>query len=263
MQFRPRAGEAFILVTAEPALVGQRYDSISIATYTTATYVGAGAVTWTSGVDSAHSRVFSYEGAVQERPEFLPLRTQWAMALLNLGEAQRAREVLEEGSAGNSRSSRALYLLSESQRQTRDYAAAEVTARRLIALDTRGLLGPQQLAIFLSQSVNGNFQRSFGRAELLGEQRQSRLLALPGQKRLEGFKLSQLAGRHVLLPQPGERPLQEGQGPAALEDALGRPSVGRLMPITAFALFKIERQHRPPAAALLRRGLIALLLGKP
>jgi tetratricopeptide (TPR) repeat protein len=95
----------------------------------------------------------AYEGAVQERPQFLPLRTQWAMALLNLGDAQRAREVLEEGSAGNSRSSRALYLLSESQRMTRDYAAAEVTARRLIALDTRGLLGPQQLArIFRDQN---------------------------------------------------------------------------------------------------------------
>jgi tetratricopeptide (TPR) repeat protein len=95
----------------------------------------------------------AYEGAVQERPQFLPLRTQWAMALLNIGDAQRAREVLEEGSAGNSRSSRALYLLSEAQRLTRDYAAAEVTARRLIALDTRGLLGPQQLArIFRDQN---------------------------------------------------------------------------------------------------------------
>jgi tetratricopeptide (TPR) repeat protein len=95
----------------------------------------------------------AYEGAVQERPQFLPLRTQWAMALLNLGDAQRAREVLEEGSAGNSRSSRALYLLSEAQRLTRDYPAAEVTARRLIALDTRGLLGPQQLArIFRDQN---------------------------------------------------------------------------------------------------------------
>jgi tetratricopeptide (TPR) repeat protein len=39
----------------------------------------------------------AYEGAVQERPQFLPLRTQWATALLNAGEPQRAREVLEEG----------------------------------------------------------------------------------------------------------------------------------------------------------------------
>jgi tetratricopeptide (TPR) repeat protein len=95
----------------------------------------------------------AYEGAVQERPQFLPLRTQWATALLNSGDAQRAREVLEEGSAGNSRSTRALYLLSEAQRRTRDFAAAEVTARRLIALDARALGGPRQLAqIFRDQN---------------------------------------------------------------------------------------------------------------
>jgi tetratricopeptide (TPR) repeat protein len=89
----------------------------------------------------------AYEGAVEERPQNLALRTQWATALLNAGDAARAREVLEAGSAGNSRSQRALYLLSEAQRRTRDFAAAEVTARRLMSLDTRGLLGPRQLAL--------------------------------------------------------------------------------------------------------------------
>ena len=74
----------------------------------------------------------AYAGAVEERPQSLPLRSQWATALLNVGDAQRAREVLEAGSAGNSRNPRALYLLSEAQRRTRDFAAAEVTARRLI-----------------------------------------------------------------------------------------------------------------------------------
>jgi tetratricopeptide (TPR) repeat protein len=88
----------------------------------------------------------AYEGAVEERPQSLPLRSQWATALLNTGDAQRAREVLEAGSAGNSRNSRALYLLSEAQRRTGDTAAAEVTARRLIALDPRGFGGPRQLA---------------------------------------------------------------------------------------------------------------------
>jgi tetratricopeptide (TPR) repeat protein len=95
----------------------------------------------------------AFGGAVEERPQSLPLRSQWATALLNLGEAQRAREVLEEGSAGNSRNQRALYLLSEAQRRTRDFSAAEVTARRLIALDARALGGPRQLAqIFLDQN---------------------------------------------------------------------------------------------------------------
>jgi tetratricopeptide (TPR) repeat protein len=94
----------------------------------------------------------AFAGAVEERPQSLPLRSQWATALLNMGDARRAREVLEEGSAGNSRNQRALYLLSEAQRRTRDFAAAEVTARRLIALDPRALGGPRQLAaIFLEQ----------------------------------------------------------------------------------------------------------------
>ncbi|MEO5739634.1 MAG: tetratricopeptide repeat protein, partial [Vicinamibacterales bacterium] len=96
--------------------------------------------------------VRAFAGAVEERPQSLPLRSQWATALLNVGESQRAREVLEAGSAGSSRNQRALYLLSEAQRRTHDFAAAEVTARRLIALDARALGGPRQLAqIFLDQ----------------------------------------------------------------------------------------------------------------
>jgi tetratricopeptide (TPR) repeat protein len=99
-----------------------------------------------------HDAARAFEGAVDERPQSLPLRSQWATALLNAGDAHRAREVLEAGSAGNSRSQRALYLLSEAQRRTGDYAAAEVTARRLMALDARALSGPRQLAlIFLDQ----------------------------------------------------------------------------------------------------------------
>ena len=95
----------------------------------------------------------AFAGAVGERPQSLPLRSQWATALLNVGEAQRARDVLEEGSAGSSRNQRALYLLSEAQRRTRDFAAAEVTARRLISLDARALGGPRQLAqIFFDQN---------------------------------------------------------------------------------------------------------------
>ena len=97
--------------------------------------------------------VRAFAGAVEERPQSLPLRSQWATALLNVGDAQRARDVLEAGSAGSSRNQRALYLLSEAQRRTHDFAAAEVTARRLIALDARALGGPRQLAqIFVDQN---------------------------------------------------------------------------------------------------------------
>ena len=111
-------------------------------------YSTLGQVYQDSGRWSDAARAFA--GAVGERPESLPLRSQWATALLNVGDAQRAREVLEAGSAGSSRNQRALYLLSEAQRRTKDFAAAEVTARRLIALDARALGGARQLAQIFS-----------------------------------------------------------------------------------------------------------------
>jgi tetratricopeptide (TPR) repeat protein len=89
----------------------------------------------------------AYEGAVEERPQSVPLRSQWATALLYAGEAQRAREVLEEVSTAIQRNARALYLLAESQRRTRDFSAAEATARKLIALDAKSLIGPRELAL--------------------------------------------------------------------------------------------------------------------
>jgi tetratricopeptide (TPR) repeat protein len=102
----------------------------------------------------------AYEGAVEERPQSLPLRSQWATALLNSGDAKRAREVLEEGAAGNSRNGRALYLLAEAQRRTHDFAAAEVTARKLVALDPKNMSAPRELAhIFEDQHA---YQKTVG-----------------------------------------------------------------------------------------------------
>lgn len=65
VQFRPHEGEAFVLVTADPTLVGQRYDSVFIGTQTASTYAAGVTVSWTSGVDNAQSRTFSYEGGLQ------------------------------------------------------------------------------------------------------------------------------------------------------------------------------------------------------
>lgn len=62
--FRPRAGESYALVTAEPALVGQRYDSINLATATSGAMAGPVYVSWTTGIDDTQTRVFSYEGTV-------------------------------------------------------------------------------------------------------------------------------------------------------------------------------------------------------
>lgn len=65
VQFRPRPDEAYLLVAADPALVGKRYDSVAIGTSTTVVSTGYATATWTSGVDTSLSRTFSYEGAVQ------------------------------------------------------------------------------------------------------------------------------------------------------------------------------------------------------
>jgi hypothetical protein len=65
VQFTPRAGEAYALVTVDTNRVGQRYDSIAIGTSTTSTYVAGVTATWMSGVDTAQSRTFSYEGSIQ------------------------------------------------------------------------------------------------------------------------------------------------------------------------------------------------------
>lgn len=65
VQFVPRAGEAYALVTVDTNRVGQRYDSIAIGTSTASTYAAGATVSWTSGVDTAQSRVFSYEGSIQ------------------------------------------------------------------------------------------------------------------------------------------------------------------------------------------------------
>jgi tetratricopeptide (TPR) repeat protein len=88
----------------------------------------------------------AYEGAVSDSPQSLPLRALWATALLNSGDARRARQVLEEASVGSARNARALYLLAEAQRRTHDMAAAEATARKLIALDAKNPVGPRELA---------------------------------------------------------------------------------------------------------------------
>lgn len=65
VQFRPRPGEAYILITVDRARIGARYDSIAVGTTTTTSTTAQGAsFSWTSGVDQSVSRGFSYEGEV-------------------------------------------------------------------------------------------------------------------------------------------------------------------------------------------------------
>lgn len=65
VQFKPREGDVFVLVTSDPTRVGRRYDAINVGTNTTTIYTGYGAANFTTGVEASTSRVFSHEGAVQ------------------------------------------------------------------------------------------------------------------------------------------------------------------------------------------------------
>lgn len=65
VQFRPRETEAYVLVTTDPARVGQRYDSIVVGVMTTTVSTGYGTSQWRSGTEQAQSRVFSWEGTIQ------------------------------------------------------------------------------------------------------------------------------------------------------------------------------------------------------
>jgi len=61
VQFQPKAAERYLLVAADPARVGQRYDAINIGTQTTTVPAGVYTMTWTRGTDTKTSRTFSYE----------------------------------------------------------------------------------------------------------------------------------------------------------------------------------------------------------
>lgn len=65
VQFVPKPGDAFVLVSADPTKVGQRYEAVATGTASTSTYAGGVMMTWTSGVDQKIARTYSYAGAVQ------------------------------------------------------------------------------------------------------------------------------------------------------------------------------------------------------
>jgi tetratricopeptide (TPR) repeat protein len=78
----------------------------------------------------------AYEKAIQRAPRDTDLRTNLAFVLLNLGEPaqfQRARDLLSTVLKENPHDARALYLLSQTERELDDLDGAETTARRLLA----------------------------------------------------------------------------------------------------------------------------------
>lgn len=96
----------------------------------------------------------TYEAAVQRAPRNIELKTRYASALLNAGGAddlETARTAL--GEIVQTRSDpRTLYMLSQAERRTGNFSAAEATARRMIAAQNgRSAFGYYALAEVLSE----------------------------------------------------------------------------------------------------------------
>ena len=93
----------------------------------------------------------AYEQAARQSPRSGELRLRQASALLAAGAARAARDVLEDVVKTSPTDVVALSLLSEAQRQSRDFEAAEATARRVVALEPKGIRGPYAVALALEQ----------------------------------------------------------------------------------------------------------------
>src|SRR5262249_22505716 len=79
---------------------------------------------------------------------------KYAAALLNVGGAEsltKARDLLAEVAAARPTDARALFQLSQAQRRLGEYTAAEATARRVIALNARSVMGYYALATALEE----------------------------------------------------------------------------------------------------------------
>jgi tetratricopeptide (TPR) repeat protein len=96
----------------------------------------------------------AYARAVTAQPRSVDLKAQYAAALLNVGGAEaltKARELLSEVVAARPNDARALFQLSQAHRRLGEYTAAEATARRVIALNSRSVMGYYALATALEE----------------------------------------------------------------------------------------------------------------
>ena len=65
VQFVPAEGEQFVMVSANPAAVGERREGLVAGVNVNTIYTGFGASNWYSGAESQFSQGFSYEGTVR------------------------------------------------------------------------------------------------------------------------------------------------------------------------------------------------------
>ena len=91
----------------------------------------------------------AYERVLQRAPRNNEIRTRYAAALLNAGgrdNITKARDVLKDATASRTAEARPLYLLSQAERRLGEFADAEASARRVIALNDKSPWGYYALA---------------------------------------------------------------------------------------------------------------------
>jgi tetratricopeptide (TPR) repeat protein len=96
----------------------------------------------------------AYSRALARTPRSVDLKSRYASALLNAGGREnigKARDALTEVVAARATDARALYLLSQAQRRLGDYPAAEASARRVIAQNSKSPWGYYALAESLEE----------------------------------------------------------------------------------------------------------------
>lgn len=96
----------------------------------------------------------AYSRALARTPRSIDLKSRYASALLNAGGREnigKARDALTEVVAARATDARALYLLSQAQRRLGDYPAAEASARRVIAQNSKSPWGYYALAESLEE----------------------------------------------------------------------------------------------------------------
>jgi tetratricopeptide (TPR) repeat protein len=139
-------------------------------------YAGAGrsaeAITWLEGRAADDPRLLpalaefyererrwsdaaaTYARVVQRAPRNMELKTRYAQTLLNAGgrpNVEKARDILTEVTTARGTDIMSLYLLSQAQRRLGDGQAAEATARRVIAQNSRSPRGYYALAEALEE----------------------------------------------------------------------------------------------------------------
>ncbi|HJO17523.1 MAG: tetratricopeptide repeat protein [Vicinamibacterales bacterium] len=94
----------------------------------------------------------TYERVVSRRPSDTELKRRWAVSLLNAGDREGARDVIKKIVEVRPTDALTLYLLSEVERQLKNFDAAEAAAQRVIELEPSGTRGIYALVqVYLEQ----------------------------------------------------------------------------------------------------------------